>query len=167
MDDENQIQQAEDKSQDVSLLSKDDILALVKRIVDDSTEDRLRAIQLVQQITEKDFDGLMEIGIKGDTVAKLLDIANKSTSELNKLLGTIQRFHSDKKQEENVEKILSAGQIGNVLTLLDQLNVGPSKYTGTTISEQQKQALKEVQKDFKKDDIDYNYVDMEDVDSDE
>lgn len=114
------------QNSDDKLLSKNDVLNLVIKIQNQIQEEREKALEVFDNLTKKDFDKLHEITMKGETAARFLEIAKDSTGELNKLLSTIQKFHSDKVNSDNVDKMVGT-DTNNVLDLLDKLNVGADR----------------------------------------
>lgn len=164
---ENEIQKLDDNKES-ALIKKEDILQLISTVINNSTNDRIRALRLIDDLT-KDFEQLSDILYKSRAVTALLDIAGKATAEQNKLLATIQKFASDKLQAENVEKIISAEQFGNVLDMMDQLEVGPKKFIKKDRTASSKlDIIKTTLKNHKDEDgVDVEYSDMENVDEDD
>lgn len=147
------------------LLTNQDILKLISKVIDNTSEERTLALNMYNHLTKGDsFTKLADIMYKTDAVARMLELANRSTGELNKLLATIQRFSSDKVQSENVDKLMSVNEITGILNALDVLKVGPDKFTGNTIKQEIVDSIKEVQKNYKdKNGADVEFVDMDDI----
>lgn len=146
-----------------SLVNSKDIEELVKKVIDHTAEERRLALEMYNRLTgDGEFDKISDVMYKGEVVYKMLELANKSTGELNKLLATIQRFASVKTESENLDKILSAEQIAGMLNVLDVLQVGPNKFTGNTVKKETIDAIRQVQKNYKdKDGVDVEFVDLD------
>jgi hypothetical protein len=148
-----------------ALIRNQDILQLVRKVMDNLAEERALALEMYKRLTGAgDFDKIADVMYKGETVSKMLELTTKATGELNKLLSTIQKFSSDKVESENVDKILSAEHIGGILDALDVLKVGPNKFTGNAVRQEIVNQIKQVQQNYKdKNGVDVEFSDMEDI----
>lgn len=127
MSDSNEIQENTNQIQKNEIIDGKEVVRLINETLEEISNDRQKALSLLEKITEKEFEKTFEIMYKGEIAAKFLELAGKSTAEKNKLLSIIQKFNSDKVKSENVDKVLNSTDYNNIIALCDQLGIVPNQ----------------------------------------
>ena len=99
---------------------------LFRTIYEKSLEEREKALEVFHSF-RKEIGDIEDIFMIGDKPVEYLDIAQKSTENLIKVVNAIQKIIEAEKDPEN-----SHGNVNDIIDFLDKNNVGPERFIKNT-----------------------------------